>query len=166
MKLLTIAFLTLSTLLTACQGTQDDHTSGYRLSTSETHFYSFRPFLPLPVATSPGDTLYVSEIWGIQILEILADGFPVVGEPYYGLLDDPNIGPVTVQSGTFIYTIFFGQLLFGKWSKDSYSLVEYSLPEDVKSLEIIYRLVPYESSPEDSTPDPHIYILKANRLGN
>lgn len=166
MKLPTLAAVVLLAFLTACQSTQDGHASGYDLSTSETQFYSSQRLLPLPVATKPGETLHVSEIWGIQILEILADGFPVVGETYYGLLDDPNIGPVTVQSDAFIYTIYFDQLLFGKWSKYSYSLVEYSIPEDVKSLEIIYRLVPYQDPPEDSKPDPHIYILKARRIGN
>lgn len=166
MRLLTIAVLALSTLLAGCAGPQDGGASDDSLSTSETQFYSFQRVLPLPVSTKPGDTLYVSEIWGIQILEIVADGFPVVGIPYPALLDDPNIGPVTVQSGTFIYTISLDHLIFGKWSKLYYSLVEYSIPEDVKSLKIIYRLVPHESPPDESTPDPHIYILSANRIGN
>lgn len=100
MRLLTLAAVALAVFLAACADTQRGRTSGNDLSTSETQFYSSQRLLPLPVSTKPGDTLYVSEMWGLEIVEILADGRPVVGKPSYIDFDDPNIGPVTVQSGT------------------------------------------------------------------
>lgn len=148
-------------MLTACTGAQNDTSAGDDLFTSETQFYSFQRLLPLPVSTTPGDTLYTSEIWGIDMVEILADGRAITGKTSFILLDDLNIGPLTVQSGTFIYSVNLSQMLFGKFSSPlSYELVEYEIPEDAKILEIRYRLVPH-----DSDPAPRVYTMKAHRIG-
>jgi hypothetical protein len=161
LKLPTLAAVALAALLTACSDTQGGGESGDNLSTSETQFYSFQRLLPLPVSTKPGDALYVSQMWGLEIVEILADGRPVVGKPSYIMIDDPHIGPVTVQSGTYIYNIHLGQLLFGKLEKPfDYSLVEYSIPDNAEVLEIKYRLVPY-----DGDPAPRVCTLTARRVG-
>jgi hypothetical protein len=148
-------------MLTACAGPQVGASRGDDLSTSETQFYSFQRNLALPVSTAPGDTLYISDTWGIDVVEILADGRSVAGKPSYIMFDDPNIGPVTVRSGTFVYSINLSHMLFGKLSKPfSYDLVEYKIPENTKVLVIRYRLVPY-----DSNPDPRVYTLTARRIG-
>jgi hypothetical protein len=161
MRLLTLAAVALTVFLAACADTQSGGASGDDLSTSETQFYSFQRLLPLPISTQPGATLYVSEMWGLEIVEILADGRPVVGKPSYIDFDDPNIGPVTVQSGTYIYNIRLGRMLFGKLEKPfDFSLVEYSIPDNAEVLQIKYRLVPY-----DSDPDPRIYTVTARRVG-
>ncbi|WP_420345620.1 hypothetical protein [Pelagibius sp.] len=158
MRLLTIAFLALSMLLAGCAGPQGGGVSGDSLLTSETQFFSFQRVLPLPVSTKPGDQLYGWAVWGVDIVEILADGQPVAGKPSYMLLDDPGIYPITVQSGSYIYTIDLDDLFFGKRSPLGYSLVEYSISEDATSLEIRYRLIPY-----DGTPSERVYTVKAVR---
>jgi len=161
LKLFTVTAIALTALLTACAAPQGGNATSDDLSTSETLFYFSHSMLPLPVSVNPGDQLYVSEIWGIEIVEILVDGQPVSGKPSYVLLDDPNIRPITVQSGTYIYNVGLSHMLFGKFSQPlDYDLVEYRIPNDAKELEIRYRLVPY-----DSDPDPHIYTLKARRVG-
>ena len=158
MRLLTIALLALSTLLAGCAGPQGGGVSGDSPLTSETQFFSVQRVLPLAVSTKPGDQLYGWAVWGVDIVEILADGQPVAGRPSYRLLDDPGIYPITVQSGTYIYIIDLDDLFFGKWSKLDYSLVEYSIPEDATSLEVRYRLIPY-----DGTPSERVYTVKAVR---
>ena len=161
MKLFVITTFALAVLLTACSDTQESGATGDDLFTSQTEFYSFQPLVPLPVSTKPGDTLYVNATWGLEIVEILADGIAVAGERSYALFDDPGIGPVTVQSGTYIYNIHRGQMFFGKLSKPfDYTLFEYSLPEDVAELVIRYRLVPH-----DSNPEPRVYTMTARRAG-
>jgi hypothetical protein len=161
LRFLTLAAVALAAMLTACTATPGGGPSGDDLSTSETQFYSFQRTLPLPVSTTPGDTLYTSEMWGIDIVEILADGRPVAGNPSYIMFDDPNTGPIAVHSGAYLYNINLNHMLFGKLSKPfDYSLVEYSIPKATEVLVIRYRLVPY-----DGDPDPRVYTLTARRVG-
>ncbi|WP_193367034.1 hypothetical protein [Pelagibius marinus] len=162
MRFLTITVIALIALLTACASAQEGGSPGDDLSTAETLLGYQDTILPLPVLTEPGDVLYVDPIWAIEVVEILADGRLVAGKPSYVLLDYLNVEPVTAQGGTFIYKVRSDSLLFGQFTPDGlgYSLVEYSVPEDAKVLEIRYRLVPHESDPE-----PRIYTLTARRVG-
>ncbi len=161
MKLLTITAFALAALLTACTVTGGGGPSVDDFSTSETEFYSFQQFLPLPVATKAGDTLFRNPMLGIDVVEILADGGPVAAEPSFVLFVGIDTTTVTVQSGTYIYDIHPNQMLFWKLPKQSDpTLVEYSIPENTEVLEIRYRLVT-----DDSDPDPRVYTLTARRPG-
>lgn len=154
----TLATVALAALLTACAASPRGDARDDDLSTSETELHTFQRIVPLPVSTTPGDTLYADPIWGIEIVEIFADGRPVAGKPSYVLLDDPNTRPVTVHSSTYIYNLVLSQMLFGKLMPLDYDLVEYDIPDDAASLVIRYRLVRY-----NSVPDQRVYTLKASR---
>jgi len=154
----TLAAVALAALLTACAAPQRSDAPGDDLSTSETELHTFQRIVPLPVSTTPGDTLYADPIWGIEIVEIFADGRPVAGKPSYRLLDDPNTRPVTVHSSTYIYNLVLSQMLFGKLMPLDYDLVEYDIPDDAAPLVIRYRLVRY-----NSVPDQRVYTLEASR---
>jgi hypothetical protein len=156
-----IAAVALIVLLGACAGPQAGPSPGDDLSTSETQFYSFQRALPLPVFTSPGDTLYRNPMLATDVLEVLADGRPVSAKPASILFAGMDVTPVTVQSGTYIYTFDLDRTLFWKGSKQwDRAFVEYAIPENAEVLKIIYRLVPYKSDPE-----PRIYTLTARRAG-
>ncbi|MEQ9606842.1 MAG: hypothetical protein RLN99_04165 [Kiloniellaceae bacterium] len=103
--------------------------------------------------------LYRSPMLGIDIVEVLADGSPVAGEPALVFFLGIDTTTVTVQSGTYIYNIDADRMLFWKQGK-LFDLIEYSIPEDATALEISYRLTPY-----DSEADPRIYTLTARRAG-
>jgi hypothetical protein len=159
MRSLTLAAVALTSLLTACSGTQNGAPSGDDLSTSESRFYPFQRSLPLPVATKPGDVLYRSPMLSIDIVNVLADGKPVAAEPSLVLFVGIDTTTVTVQSGTYIYNIDADRMLFWKQG-ELLDLIEFSIPEDASVLEIRYRLLPY-----DSDPNPRVYSLTARRVG-
>jgi hypothetical protein len=168
LRFLTIAAFVLVNFLSACASTQNGSapseglpTLEASLSASETEFYSFQGTLPLPVSAKPGDVLYRNPMLGIDVVEVLADGRSVAAEPSLVLFVGIDTTTVTVQSGTYIYNIRPDQMLFLKRSKPSdVNIVEFSIPEGVKTLEIRYRLVPH-----DSDPEPRIYTLTARRVG-
>ncbi|WP_299621673.1 hypothetical protein [Pelagibius sp.] len=162
MRVLTIAFLALSTLLAGCAGSETDATlEPSDAFTSEAEFLAGNPVVPLVIKTRPGSVLYQERMWAIKVVEVLADGEPVAGKPALVLFLAVNSRPWTVRSNHFVYDVDITRMLFGDLSPDGgYSLIEYKVPEDVEVLEIKYRFVHH-----DNTPDERMHILKAYRAG-
>lgn len=159
LRIPTLAAVALAALLAACADASRGGAQNDDISTSEMTFAFSYSDLPLPVSTAPGDTLHIDPIWGIELVEILADGRPVAGKPSYVMLDDLNIRPITVQSRTYVYMVNLSRMLFGELSPLGYDLVEYEIPDDAASLVIRYRLTRY-----DSVPDQRVYTVKASRF--
>ncbi|HIP78610.1 MAG TPA: hypothetical protein EYH07_09150 [Kiloniellaceae bacterium] len=162
MRFLAIALLALSTLLAGCAGSKTDAAlEPSDAFTSEAEFLAGIPVVPLVIKTRPGSVLYQERMWAIKVVEVLADGEPVVGEPAFVLFLAINSRPRTVRSDHFVYDVDITRMFFGDLSPDGeYSLVEYKVPEDVEVLEIKYHFVHH-----DNTPDERVHILKAYRAG-
>jgi len=160
MKILVASSLILALALSACAGSKmDPSPENGGPFISEKIFYSTKALLPLVIKTRPGSRIYQNPMVGIQIIDILADGEPVVARPSLTLFPYINVWPRTVRSDHYIYEVSPEFLIFIGVSPDG-DLIQYSIPDDVRSLEIKYRFGYYEG-----VLDQRVHILKAFRGG-
>lgn len=112
------------------------------------------------VNVEAGREIYQGAMFGIDIVEVLADGENVAGSETLRTIISLNPTKHVVEGNHFIYKVAYDRMIFVRLTADGAfsGLVEYSVPDDVETLQITYRLVEFGGS-----PGSQIYRLKAFR---
>lgn len=128
----------------------------------ESQFSKKDPIIPLIINVGSSSKIYEDYKWAIKIARVVADGKVIEAERSGVVFDEVNYRSISVSTNTFIYKIRFDDLLVGDLSPDGeYSLTKYSIPYDVKILDITYQFV-YPDGRKNLT----IYLLRLYRVGS
>ena len=139
----------------SCSTTMITSAMDQRPMRTSTIFDPAEAVIDIPIIAKPpkkSASIYVSPIFGIEFLEILADQKKIRPEPSYELLDDVDFRTISLQDQSYLYILkapltesekgrpIWEILVADRIEEDDFSLTSYKIPQETKQIQITYHV--------------------------
>jgi hypothetical protein len=114
------------------------------------------PVLPLVVSTSTHKPIFVDVKWALDVVKVTVDGSELSREASNVIFDTVNRDTFIPNANFFAYELYFDFITLGEKVSQGYKYYEFKVPDNFKSLSILYRL-----NYPDGTKSGELYELKA-----